>query len=715
MHDHRNSSTTSQTTSATSNKDLSLPASIHNYNKFITPSSFVVYPRTRRRDIEDGPESEHGHILSSKAGRSPNDIPEEVERTEGFVTGPRIFTTVLFPTAFSLQEELAKIASTPDARSSGRKQGQSSTRTATSTNAPPTPSSGSFSTAASAAPNRRQKLMYNAKDLVEIESKIVSATAPPLFLEPVDSLQEGQALIEKLYDSTLDPEPSAPKSRKRTVAELAADEALAAEEQRFMLIMDERLIPNSSASTTNKSSGAGGEAGHATFEARFERFKAIDEIRNLQQEKKQREQEAKVVYQQQQQKLKMEQQERDVAAAAAHQQALQEQKTRDGINAQRQEQLQQLQARQLHNQNQQMLQQQQHASQAVNQHAHPQTSAATMHNAQQLTASQPIQSSPVIGNLTPHNASSPHAINGMLGHGNQSIPMSTSTSNQGAGSPPRPGSAMQHQHQAITMAAQRSQQPPSRNSTPAMPNGTPRIQQSTPVMRNVTPTPRMNHASPVNPAVSVSTMNQFVVGTPHMNGQQHMTPQQQQQLLYHQRQQALHNQHMQGSPQNGHMSGQNMQQFAAQQYAAAAHQRAGTEANYRQSLQNMTQQQMNNSQMGQQGFANGLSMHPMQIQQNMSHQASGMQQNNKWQVMYQSAATQFLQRFREQAIAAYGPQIPPLVSQQIRTQADAKARSLVQAKRQQENAARQQMIAHQLQNNGGNMGGMGGMGGMNAI
>ena len=87
-------------------------------------------------------------------------------------------------------------------------------------------------------------------EVMDFESKIITANAAPLFLEPAQSLEEAQEIIEKLTDPLHREDYPAPKSRKRTVAELAADEAQAASDQAFMLIMDERLGPAMSANGT---------------------------------------------------------------------------------------------------------------------------------------------------------------------------------------------------------------------------------------------------------------------------------------------------------------------------------------------------------------------------------------------------------------------------------------------------------------------------------
>ena len=87
----------------------------------------------------------------------------------------------------------------------------------------------------------------------------------------------------------------APKTRKRTVAELAADEAIAAQEQAFMLIMDERHNVLGAAAKAGTTDGTtDGEAGTATFEPRFETWQAIKNIRAEHKERAEREAEAKV-------------------------------------------------------------------------------------------------------------------------------------------------------------------------------------------------------------------------------------------------------------------------------------------------------------------------------------------------------------------------------------------------------------------------------------
>lgn len=132
---------------------------------------------------------------------------------------------------------------------------------------PPTPLSAAPLTPSTAGPpNKKQKTLVGAKDIRGFESRLIEAMAGPLCLDLVGSLQEADMLINSLTDPQHKEEYPAPKTRKRTVAELAADEALAAQEQRFMLIMDERLAPSAAGVAAGKANVADSETGAAGFE-----------------------------------------------------------------------------------------------------------------------------------------------------------------------------------------------------------------------------------------------------------------------------------------------------------------------------------------------------------------------------------------------------------------------------------------------------------------
>lgn len=525
-------------------------------------------------------------------------------------------------------------------------------------------------------PAKRQKTMVDPADLPECEARLTRATAPPLFLDPVDSLEAAQDLL-KFMESPLhrDPPPS-PKRRKRTVAELAADEAMAAEEERFMLIMDERLEPTTSATAGGSKSAVDDAAGAMPFEPRFSRFKTLENIRIQHDEKAKREHEMKV--KQDMAKRQQQEQERERRRLLEQRQAEE--------HAKEEARRQQLAAQQA----QAQLAAQQHNRQVM---------------AQANGVSHGPQTSPVVRNQTPHNVSSPMAGNAMQG----GVPMSMTSSGQGAGSPPRPPSALQHAHPNMMshpMAASRSQQGPSRHGTPQMNQGTPAMTQATPIMRNVTPSQRMNHGSPNHTMAQTPGMNQAVMGTPHMGGPMGLTPQQQQQILMHQRQQQILAQQGQGQlgPQftaqqiarmqaNAHaqqniQSHQGMQQGQqnpqAQQakmqnpQAYQAHLMRAQLAQMQAQQQHQQQQHPQNPQMhGQQGQSHqGSPQMTQQQQQQMmmaAAQANGRQMPklNGMNItpqqfqMYQSRLMHLRQEFAQRNMNQYGPptQYPPQIAQ----------------------------------------------------
>ncbi|MCJ1387397.1 Transcription factor spt20 [Xylographa bjoerkii] len=743
IQDHRNNSTASQPSSSSAIVDTNVPFSIHNYNEHLTPSPFVPYPHSKSVDRSSNSQPKAGSSTSA-ADVLPTGIEKESvlpkeeprDNTAGVSKGPKIFTTVLFSTPLSLQEELLTFANMPDHRANNRKQSQMSARTPASATIPhpPTPSSAVPSTPFPLGPpSKKQKMMFTGKDLAVLEEKLIAATAPPLFLDPVDSPEEVQKLLHKLQDPLSSNDPPAPKSRKRTVAELAADEALAAEEQRFMLIMDERLVPTAATAVVGNAAATDGEAGAASFEPRFERFKAIEEIRHAHQEKAQREAEQKQQLQHQQQAMKqrIEQQQRENQQQNNH---LKMQEAARRSQAMRQMQNQQLQ--------QQQMMHQQFLPPGSNSHGHPQTSNAMAQNAFQVAASQGQHSSPIVSNMTPMNISSPLIGDVMVNRGGHAAPMNATSSNQGAGSPPRPGSAAQHAHPSVaaSMTGQRNQQPPSRNGTPQMSNGTPRLQQPTPVISNVTPTPRMSHGSPVNPimaATPVLGQNNMAV-PPHGNHTFPMTPQQQQmqhQMAIQRQAQINHQQQLQqGSPPNPQlaMSPQNLQQLAAHHAMQAQQMRAKDDA-YRQQLHAMQQHQMGVSQAGaaQMGTNNMALTQQMQMTPNIAQQPGGAQ-NQYWTNLYKRYGAEAYQSMLVQAQVQYGAQIPQQILVGMQKQAANRARAMIKQKQQsvmmnpqqqqQQQFAMQQAAAQSHQQQAANrvlaqqgfhgMNGMNGMGGM---
>ncbi|MCJ1305566.1 Transcription factor spt20 [Hypocenomyce scalaris] len=751
IQDHRVTPTDSQASSLNASaNDKNIPFSVHNYNEHLTPSPFVPYPQSTSSNIEGGKRqiepatSENQPNLETADSEKENLLgPSGKAQQEKPSKGPKIFTTVLFSTPMSLQEEVMLYANTPDPKAAHRKHSQAtiSSRTPGSSTMPhpPTPLSAvpPTPTGSIAPPAKRQKMLVSGNDLPTLESKLIQTTAPPLYLEPVDNLQDAQEVIRILKHPLHEAKPPSPKARKRTVAELAADEAFAAEEQRFMLIMDERLAPTSTNAATTS---ADGESGAASFEPRFERFKTLEDIKIAHQEKARREHEAKL------------QQQAQIAAAKAQQEQAERERRQTMEQAARENTRRETQMRQYQTQNQlqqqaqqqakimaMQQQQQQQLAASQSQHAHPPTNGmmpgAQQHN--MIQASQAHQSSPIVRNMTPHSQSSPI----MMGHPGQSVPMNLTLSGQGVGSPPRPGSALQHAHPgvAVQMPHQRSQQGSSRNGTPQMPNGTPSLAQATPVMRHVTPTPMMSRASPANSAMAQTpVMMHKTMSTPQINGA-NLTPQQHQMLMQQRQQQALQHQQQQqmhSSPPTNQMSPAHLQQLAAQQAHNAEAQRLQQQQRlaYQQQLQHQMQQQIQagaNPQIvtGNMPPAPTPQQHVQQQQQQQQQQQLNNGQprpqiNPQHQQMLQQRQHFYFQKLIGSAQQQFGTQVPPHVIQQLKhrsaqmtnesmahQQRQMQQRSQhaqAAAQQQQQQQQQQAMMAQMAANGGWGMGGVGG-------
>lgn len=468
---------------------------------------------------------------------------------------------VLFPTQLSLQEEIFIQANTPDARPGNRKaQGANVSRTPASgtTTVPPTPLSAVPQTPVGNGPAaKRQKMSISGPELQEFESKAIHATSAPLFLDPVDDLAQAHELLDKLTDDSHREKHPAPKTRKRTVAELAEEERIAAQEQAFMLIMDEKA-----GNTLPPGKPAGNdEAGTVSFEPNFESFNALAQIkirheerlRLAAQQRQRDEAEGKTrVEITRQNKVQKEQQERAEKEEKAR--MIAQNQRRQQLQTQERERMAQARAQQLASQNAMS-----QATNGIQPNKFPHT---------QL-------SSPVVRNGTPHSNASP-VIGGMMVSQAGGVPMQPTSSGQG-GSPPRPPSAAQHGHPAaggIRMVPQGSrQQHPSRTSTPQM-NGTPNMAQatphiphSTPIVNQSTPASRMSHGSPPSMGQHPN-MNMMPNGQMGPNGQrltqeQFQMAQHQQQQQYRQREQYLaHQRQLQA---NGMLNPAQQQQLAIHQ------------------------------------------------------------------------------------------------------------------------------------------------------
>ena len=573
----------------------------------MTPSSYVAYPELKKSDVED--KDATNTDAQNLATTKEKDKAKE----------PKTTTIVLFPTPLSIQEEAHIQANTPDSRPGNRRnQGANAPRTPASASGtvPPTPISAiPTMLSTSGPPAKRQKMSITGEEIQGFESKIIAATAPPLFLDPVADLEEAYTVLDSLTDPLHRMKHPSPKTRKRTVAELAADERIAAQEQSFMLIMDEKAGSNP---TTGKVS-AKDDAGTVPFEPRFERFNTIQHIKTLHEE---------------QARVQDQQKKRNEAEAKRHEQVMKanraQKEHQERLERENKAQMvaqQQASARMSQQQRDRANQMRQHQLANQNGIAHGQSNGVMTNG-----YSQPQHSSPVIRNGTPHSNASPVVGNMMVSQAG-GVPMQATSSGQGS-SPGRPPSSMQHGHPAaggIAMVHQRSrQQNPSRtstpqmNGTPHMPNATPNIPHSTPVIGQGTPTTRMPHGSPQN-GVHTPAMNHNMMANQQVQHQMSPEQYQAQMRATHQRQQFLAQQHQQAQHTQQALLQQRQMQ---QQNAHMAPNGPGQVINLRELAAQQQQQQQREAAIRQQhALMNGMNGHP-HMPNGASPQVSQQQQQN---------------------------------------------------------------------------------------
>jgi len=740
IHDHKSTAPSQGATRPTSNVGKTVPFSVHNYNYHITPSSYVPYP-TQTNGLGKGKGSSDGDVDEKTKTAEQKDkenmpapaFPMDGQRGKAATQPkkPKISTIVLRPTPLSAHVDLAMKAadtlSNGDGRRDSRQDGPLSATVPPTPTAvvPPTPQS---SMAPPAKRQKKNKLELNSNNIYDAEAQIALATTAPLVLEPVSNAAACSALLKSLSHPMHSEKPPSPKTRKRTVAEMAADEALAAEQERYLLILDERL----SGTAVNAQGGGNpadgdGQAGGASFEPRFERFKTLENIKNQHEENKRLEKqrnaetERKAQQERERERLRMESEKKDqerVRLAQQQQQQAQQQELRRRQLAQ-QAQVQGLQGM---------------PGQIQGQHAHPptnnivpngmQSQPQRFHNQQ---VSQAQVSSPIVRNGTPQSHSSP-TVNNM---GNA---MQHSTSSMG-GSPPRPGSVVQNHPQmgpqGHGMVAQRSQH--SHAGTPRMPNSTPQIQ-STPLNRPMSQTPRMSQGSPVQVSMA-QAQAPMMMGNGQMamnnnplaqqqrmamirqqqqqNGQgmggigQQMSPQQ----AFHMAQQAQaariiaqqqQQQQQGGGMQMGNNTQQIQQQYAAQMAAMGQQgmQQAAMNRNFGSNGQPMTQQQQLQLQMQQQYR---MQQAQQQAQAQAQAQVHGMQQQTQ-QHPQQGMNPIIASQIRQQASIFYRERLPafqlahpngPTVEadRALRAQCQADAQATVLRIRRAQMAQQQQMMA----------------------
>lgn len=665
VHDYRSSGIKPKDDINSTSDGGSSAFSIHNCSNFITPSPFAPFT-TGKPDAKPTPAPVQSKEPDTKQDKENMPAPGQNVSMHRQPMRPKVITIVLFPTPQSQLADMQLLATTPvpdmatikRMQAAGRAGGLPQTPL---TGIPPTP------TFSSGQSPKRQRMLLDDSNIHEFESELFNATCPQLYLEPTKSFAESIALIDATtHPNNQNPAPPR-KSRKRTTAELAADEAEAQGLQRFMLAGDEHQATMASAATGNDDSAGRAAANSQTFS----RFKTIASIRanHEEAERRKKEEEARIAQAKRQAQMEADAQRKREAEAARQQAEVIER--------------QQLLVRQQQLQQQQL--QQNEAMRAASAAQQQQASNNAQLNQAPQSQNQP-QFSPVPRQQTPMTATaaaSPH-VGGQIPHPIGGTPMVASISNNAIASPARPPSAVSH-HQNQMARSLSQQQNLSRTGTPQMVQGTPVMGASMP-NRNMTPTPsRMNQASP---SLSMQGQTPMMINTPQ--AVQNMTPEAMQQLQNQQRMQQLRMQQMQ---QAGSSPGNQQLQQLALQKATIHIQQQGVPTGqnpqaYRQQLAHSYLRQLHQQhQQQQQAAMQNMSPQGGLPQGNMPQQ-QGMNLNN---MTLQQMRQQFAQR-KQTLIQTYGPQgIPPNFLSQMQS-----LESAINLKVRQEQAAAQQAQFQQM-------------------
>ncbi|KAJ4373253.1 hypothetical protein N0V83_003547 [Neocucurbitaria cava] len=685
VHDYRSSGVKPKDDTNSTGDGGTSAFSIHNYNNFITPSPFAPFPSSKPT-AKPAPVDAQSKDVGNKEDKENMPAPGQNGALQKQPARAKVTTVVLFPTPQSHLTDIQLLTTTPMPDMATLKRMQAAGRAA---GMPPTPMTGvpptpTFPTGPSP---KRQKMVLDDSNVHEFEAELYNATCPKLYLEPTKSFGESLALMEALtHPNNQNPAP-ARKARKRTTAELAADEADAATLQRFMLAGDEQQATMAATASGNDEGAVRAAANSQTFS----RFKTLATIKanHEEAERRKKEEDARIAQAKRQAQVEAEaQKRRDMETNRQQAELLERQQQQQQLMRQ---QAQQAQLQQNQTQQNEALRAATHAQQMSNAAA-----AAQMAQTPQ-SATQP-QFSPVVRQQTPMTAAtaSPH-VSGQASHPMGGTPMVATASNHAIASPARPPSTVSHHPMARTVS---QQQNVSRTGTPQMVQGTP-VMNSVMPNRNMTPTPsRMSQSSP---SMAMQGQTPMMVQTPQPG--QNMTPEAMQQLQTQQRMQQLRmQQQMQQSmsPGNGQL-----QQLAIQKATMHIQQQGvpqGQNAQaYRQQLAQQYLRQL--TQQGQQQHQQA-----QQAMQNMSPQGGipqgGMQPQgmNMANMTIQQMRQHYNQR-KANLLQTYGGQnVPAQYIQQMQ-----QLELAIKTREQQAQQAQQQQMLQQQMNAGQMPGQMNGM------
>lgn len=611
--------------------------SIHNYNNFITPSPHAPFPSGNKADAKTKQPEASSQAKEAGTTDDKENVPASAQNgtAQKQAVKANIWTTVLFPTPQSQYADMQLLATTPMPDPAMLKRMQAAGRGA---GMPPTPMTAVPPTPTfSAGPSpKRQKMVIDDSNIHEFESEVYNATCPKLYLEPTKSFAQSQALMDAITHPNNKGEAPSRKTRKRTTAELQADEAEAAATQRFMLAGDEQ---QANMTTTATGGDEGGVRAIANTQ-NFSRLKTLATIKANHEEadRRKKEEDARAAQAKRQAQVEMEaQKKRDMEFSK--QQAEHQERQQLLLRQQQAVQQQQLQQNQM---------QQNEALRAATQAQQMANATAVQMSQTPQSATQP-QFSPVVQNGTPMAAAASPRVGGQVSHTMGGTPMVATASNHAIASPARPPSVVSHQQMARSASQQQNL---SRTGTPQMVQGTPVMNAAMP-NRNMTPTPvRMNQGSP---SMAMQGATPIMMHTPQPG--QNMTPEHMQQLQnQHMMQQRMLQQQQQMQQGNASPGVSQLQQLAISKATQHIQQNGIPQGQnpqqYQQTLarrffQNLTQQQQQQQQAQQQ-----------RAMQNMSPQGSqqGMTPGNN---MPLQQLRQHHQQRKMQLIQQYGPQNIP--------------------------------------------------------
>ncbi|KAJ4364763.1 hypothetical protein N0V95_000711 [Ascochyta clinopodiicola] len=685
VHNYRNNTAKPKDSASGAAEDSKTAFSIHNNNNFITPSPYGTHPNAKPDPKANGaaPPAKEAANKDDKENM-PAPGPNGTSQKQP-ASGPSITTVVLFPSTQAQLSDMSILATTPATDVAALKRMQAAGRGA---GMPPTPLTAVPPTPTfSAGPSpKRQKMIIDDSNVHEFEAELLNATCPQLYLNPTKSFAESVALIDAMTHPNNKNPPPERKTRKRTTAELAADEADAQNLQSFMLAGDEQQAT----SNTTTSGGDEGAVRAAANTMSFARFKTLASIKANHEEadRRKKEEDARQAQAKRQAQIESEAQKRREIEASRQQAEVQEQR-------------QQLLARQQAQQQQMLQQNQMQQNEALRAaQAAQMSSAAAAQISQTPQSATQNQFSPSVRQNTPMAAAaaSPH-VGGQATHPMGGTPMVATASNHAIASPARPPSSISHHPMARTASQQQGSM--SRTNTPQMMQGTPVMNSAMP-NRNMTPTPRMNQGSP---SLQVQGATPIMMQTPQS---QNMTPEQLQALQAQQNQQRMQQIRLQ-QMQNQQMSGmspggQNLQQMAMQK--AQMHVQAQGIPNgqnpqlYQQRLAQGYFQQLKQAQAAQVQQQNSHAMTQMSPQGSQNGMPAQQAPNNMANMSVAQLRQHYQQR-KQHLLTTFGNQVPQQHVQQMH-----QLEQLIRSKEQAQVQAQQQMGQNQMPMNQGMQGQM---------